>query len=241
MLPVRKLLSLPLLLLVPVLCAACAANAGDSPPNLAATSAAHDTVEQDVNSTPDPKDRMQFSGFSILPPPGEHWVEIPIRGEHGRWKIIVMFGKIVPQGDPTAGPHSVYAMAESNDVPAPFDLSTAEARQRFLRFVMETSVEANKVAAGRAHLLSQEAALDQSIGYECFRHDLVAEDVGVKGFEGRAFIMDMHMYTCLDPTHKQLVRLTYSQRTPRGQAAIDLTQEGEGFLKSLSFKAGLVT
>lgn len=225
-------------LLLSAFCAACTATGGLADAPLQTAPVIHDALVAGPATAPDPKDRIQFAGFSILPPQGEHWVEWPRLQAGDDWKIYAMFWKVVPQPGPAVGPHTVFAQVKAMEIPIEMgrQLTTEKSRQDFLQFVMNASVEADKAqSTGRLRLLSIAASPDQSIGYDCFKYDAVAEDRGIAGFEGKAFTMDFHAYTCLDPALKVIVQLLYSQRVPPGRVPIDLKAEGDSFLKGLSF------
>jgi hypothetical protein len=222
--------------------AGCATRDDITLPSLQLASGSHADAQSGLTGVPDPKDRLQFPGFSVLPPQGEQWVEAPHLGGAGQWQTRIMFWKVVPQPHPESGPHTVFATVRTMEIPPQLrqQLNTAGGRQDFLRFAMNMTVETDKVdATGRRRLVLQKADLDQTIGYDCFKYDVIEEDRGIPGFEGKAFTMDVHAYTCLDPALQLIVQTAYSQRVPPGEAPIDLGREGEEFLKSLAFAVSL--
>ncbi len=209
-------------------------------PSLQAAAATHANAEGGLAGDPDPNARIEFSGFSVLPPQGAHWVETMHAPSTGTWQTGIIFWKITPQTRPESVLHTVFALVRSTPVPAAVrqQLRTPEDRQAFMRQVMNTTMEKDRLAmTGRHRPVFQKAYLDRSLGYDCFKYDLVDEDRGVAGFEDQAFTVDLHAYTCLDPALSLVVQTMYSQRTPPGERPIDLGREGEDFLMSLLFSS----
>jgi hypothetical protein len=188
---------------------------------------------------PDPYERTKLPGFSVSAPRGENWIEGPRLPEpdpndhqvHAR----LHFVKVLPQIS-EFGPHTIFAKVDTVFL-SDWDrrLAAPNARE-FMRFRMKYVMASSKVSESpRQHIISQAAELDQSIGYVCYKYDLVAEDREVKGFPNVVFVVDFHAYECIDPLFKMIVTLYYSQRVHSEAQRADIKREGENFLKSLKF------
>ena len=229
-------------LLIAALLGACAPREDDAMVSTQTVLALHNSHEFAPAGNPNPAARIQIDGFSILPPQGEHWIEEPYppAGEGG-WNTRTLFIKIIAQEQPQLGPHSVIAVVQTFDLRADArqKLADKDSRRRFLAAMSEALVKSTKARAevepNKYRLISAKADPDYTLGYDCLRFDLTGELLAVPHFEGRTFVLDVHTYRCIDPTHAMIVELSYSQRTPRGINPIDVTSEGEPFLKSLRF------
>lgn len=215
---------------------ACNPNGGVNAESLATK---HDNAEFKFAGNPDPNERIELPGFSVSTPRGENWIEgprlpDPDPNDHGM-QARLHFVKVLPQY-PEFGPHTVFAQVGTVFL-SEWDRRLASAGVReFMRFRMKYAMASDKVSVTpRQHLMSQQAKLDQSIGYTCYKYDAVLEDRGVKGFPNVAFVIDFHSYECIDPSLRMIVSLYYSQRVHPEAKPADLRREGEQFLKSLKF------
>ncbi len=190
-------------------------------------------------NNPEPQERITFlSGFSFVAPQGENWIEGPRKPEPdpSNYGLVhrLAFVKILPQ-DEERGPHTVIAnvytmrMSRQNMTIDP---------KEFLRFRMRTAMASDKVAKTPTVSISKKAELDETLGYQCFRYDTVLENRGVSGFRGVPFNVDNHVMECIAPSREFLVRMQYGQMTPPDVEPVNITQEGEDFLKSLQFNSG---
>lgn len=189
-------------------------------------------------NNPKPQERITFlSGFSFVPPQGENWIQGPRKPEPdpSNYGLIhrLAFAKLLPQ-DEERGPHTVLSniftmrITRQNMTVDP---------QEFMRFRMRNTLAADKVVRNST-VVSQKAELDDTLGYRCFRYDAVFENLGVVGFRGVPFKVDHHLMECIAPSHEFIVRMQYGQMTPPDVKPIDITREGEEFLKSLQFNSG---
>jgi hypothetical protein len=190
-------------------------------------------------NNPGPEERITFlSGFSLLAPQGENWIEGPRKPEPdpSNYGLVhrLVFTKLLPQ-DEERGPHTVLAnvftmrIARQNKETNP---------QEFMRYRMRLVMGGDKVVKN-SKVVSQKAELDETLGYHCFRYDAVFENYGVVGFRSVPFKVDYHVMECIAPSREFVVRMQYGQMTPPNVEPIDITREGEGFLKSLQFATGL--
>jgi len=189
---------------------------------------------------PDPKDRMQFPGFSVAPPQGAGWAETSAETVEDPWKTWVTFWKMLPEPRPELGPHTALAAARTLPLTPGIrsQLTSENARQGFMAAMMSRTLVSDQAAATTVeglHVVYQKAFLDHALGYDCFSYDVGMEGEGALQDRDFSFVMDVHSYTCLDPALGQLVETLYSQLVPKGDVPFDLKQEGEDFLRSISF------
>ena len=199
----------------------------------------HDRMTFQKSRNPQANERIELPGFSVAPPQGEDWIEGPRFPEpdpdNFGPQIRLAFIKVVRQA-PEYGPHSVFARVVTTFLSEPDQRIAAANVRDFIGFRMRLTMARDKVsAAPRYGLRSQKAELDQSIGYVCWRYDLILEDRGVEKFPDAAFVIDFHSYECIDRSFKLLVTLLYSQRVHQDAKPVDISSEGNKFLKSLKF------
>lgn len=190
-------------------------------------------------NNPGPEERITFlSGFSFLAPQGENWIEGPRKPEPdpSNYGLVhrLVFAKLLPQ-DEERGPHTVLANIFTMRLSLQ---SKASDPQEFMRYRMRLVMGADKVVKN-SKVVSQKAELDETLGYQCFRYDAVFENYGVVGFRGVPFKVDNHLMECIAPSREFLVRMQYGQMTSPNTEPVDITREGEAFLKSLQFTTGL--
>jgi hypothetical protein len=178
-----------------------------------------------------------YPGFSFAPPQGENWIEGPRQPEPdaSNYGLVhrMVFTKLVPQ-DEQRGPHSILAnvhtmrVARQNQAVEPKEL---------MNYRMRLTMAGDKVAKNMK-IVSQRGQLTDISGYQCFRYDLTMENYGVLGFRGIPFKIDNHLIECIAPSRELVVRMQYGQMVPPNVEPIDITREGEEFLKSLQFTLG---
>lgn len=104
--------------------------------------------------------------------------------------------------------------------------------------MMEKEVATVRLSkGGQFQAKSVEAKLDDTLGV-CFRIDVISEDRGAPGTMNSPALIDVRGYECLAPSSRFYIRAFYSQRTPANAEPVDLSSEGEAFLKSLEFSPG---
>ncbi len=216
---------------------ACAHNGGARAYELWQTEHANTALQFVGNTNSD--GRIELPGFSVSPPRGEYWIEGPRLPEpdpndHGVQSRL-HFVRVLPQNS-QFGPHTAFAHLSTAFL-SEWDRRLASANVRdFMRFRMKYMMASDKASAGpEKKIISQHAQLDHSIGYTCFKYDVVLEDRGVKGFPDVPFVSDFHFYECIDPSLKLIVGLYYGQSVHLEAKPVDVRQEGEKFLKSLKF------
>lgn len=187
-------------------------------------------------------ERIVLPGFSVSPPGGENWIERrlpePDPNDYGLQKRL-QFVKALPQ-NPEYGPHTAFAEVNTIFLPRQNKRLAAANLREFMRFRMKYAMARDKVSLGSGQrLISQQAGLDNSIGYTCFKYNAVLEDRGVKGFPDTAFTIDYYAYECIDPAMKMIVSLSCFQAAHSEARLNYITQECEKFLKSIKFTARL--
>ncbi len=242
--PSRAGASLAVLLVAGALAACAQSDEGTAASSDKVIAALHDSHSFELAGNPNPGARIDLGGFSILPPQGEHWIEEPfppasIAGSG--WALRILFSKVLPQPQPEQGMQTAIAAVETQALPPQLRtlLQDQQNRQKYLRTLANALMEQAKVDAEsqpqKQRVISQKAEPDYAVGYDCVRWDYNGEVLAVPHFEGKPFLIQTHLYQCLDPSHSMFVRLGYSQRTPRTLQPVDITSEGEGFFKSLRF------
>lgn len=200
--------------------------------------AQYETMSFKFANNPEPENRITFlSGFTFVPPQGENWIEGPRLPEPdpNNYGLVNRLGfvKLLPQ-DQERGPHTV--LASVSTIRETRQNKTIDP-QEFMRFRLRSTMAADKVATN-LKAVSQKGELDETLGYQCFRYNVVFENYGVIGFRGMPFKIDNHVMECAAPSREFVVRLIYGQMVPPGVQPIDIAREGEDFFKSLQFTSG---
>ena len=173
----------------------------------------------------DPTQRLEFQGFSILPPQGENWFVAPpeLRRQQGS-DLIVSFLKML---SPPSVTHTIAAVVRGGRVRLS-GRSSAEVLQKFAQGYSEPTE--------RHRPVSVKTSLDNTLGADCVRYDGTVEDRGAPVHPGSVYILEFHGFICFHPhLQGQVIHLEYSQRRLQGEQPLSLEAEGEPFLKSLVF------
>ena len=170
--------------------------------------------------------RLDFHGFSILPPQGKDWyvVEKDPRAVAFRKKLMER-----PR-QPEDLNHTFAALAGAVDLKQPtFDSPTE------LREFVERSLQGE----GRFSLIESRVVLDGSLGFDCMRYDAIQEERGNPRAAGFVLVITMHGLFCPHPYAPGLiVHVHYSERRVQGDRALfdeALRREVEPFLRSVVF------
>jgi hypothetical protein len=186
----------------------------------------------------DSKARIQFADFSILPPAGEHWIEVPtslVRLPNPDAKVMAVFRKVLL---PTKPHQVVFAMVTAVPIPAADQsrFTTETQRKGYLRYNMKVAAEI--LNASGLQLLTQKLEPDYRTGYDCYRWDFSNRIPHSQAQPGPEIIQSSHSLYCADPSFTQVVSLVYGQAFAEGVVPLDISAEGEGFLLSIVFGAG---
>jgi hypothetical protein len=225
------------------LVAGCSGPEGGTPETAAMGAAAlHETLTFKFAANPGKgqRERIDLAGISIVPPQGDNWIEGPHHPEPNTdyfgLQPLVTFVKVVPQK--SADSHSVLARVLIAYLPWNERPTAANDQKDYIRYMMEKELATARVSkAGRFPVKTVEAKLDDTLGV-CFRIDMISEDRGAPGTANLPAIIDTHGYQCLAPSSRFYIFAFYTQRTPANSDPVDLTNEGEAFLKSLEFSPG---
>lgn len=201
---------------------------------LAAIVAVSCTVGPTLTPIIDPMQRLQFRGFSILPPRGDNWFmdASPVNPGDPNWTWDVVFVKYlkVPATRP-AELKSVVASVRTRSLGDVKFESRTELLQQLARELLEVF---QRVPQSR--LLKSKASLEKCLGWDCVRYEAIQEDYSSRLFPGSVFILNVLGFLYLHPdSTAHIVALEYSQRYLKGEMPARLEAEVEPFLKSLAF------
>jgi hypothetical protein len=145
-------------------------------------------------------------------PQGQDWYELGTSGG------ATAFGKKLESKD-----HTFIASAQISKFTLKFS-----SPEEFLEFVKKSRI--GDTDPDRFKIIRYEENIDKTHSEFCTKFILKAEDNG-KG------ILESHGYTCLHPSHPELVvTLEYSERTKSEQVSQLVRNEGERFISSLELK-----
>lgn len=180
----------------------------------------------------DPTRRLEFQGFSILPPSGKNW-QIMDRGKiEGGGGVNVMWSKVLVHS-PTRT-HRILASVSTSNVPLKTGREVLQHLERQARGPLEKDrgalVEMRKLLPTTVFKVS----LDNSLGSECLRQDITIPEQDVPG--GPILVQTMYALSCPHPDKPgYVIELGYSQRFFQGAHPVPWDAEAEPFFKSLMF------
>ena len=173
----------------------------------------------------DPTERLEFEGFSILPPQGDNWFVVPSAPIIFPDVLVQFFKKSTPQ----SGPRQPLATLSLGAGPGP-EGSTAE---RLYKLGVEYS---NQPDTSRFRRISFNISPDRTLALDCMRFDWTAEARNNPRYPGSIFIMDQHGFVCLHPDlPHHSIEISYGQRRLQEELPLSLEAEGEPFVKSLLY------
>jgi hypothetical protein len=170
----------------------------------------------------DSETRLEFDGFSVLPPTGRNWQWVGRAGAETKDLGQTVFVK--RDGERTyvsvAGPHPVTA-----------DISDSEKLRNYV-----SNQDTVREIESRQQNVNSRLDVVEEFGVTCVRFDMDAEDHGVPGRSGVVFKLDAHGYYCRKPDSEgELTYLAYTRRAPQGQTYLAGAEEGERFLGSFLY------
>lgn len=162
---------------------------------------------------------LLYNGFSATAPVGAGWVLTPAHppltmgmGKRGASETNTLAMGITVGSLPQLPPGELFGMVE-------------KAKEEEMR-------------TGRFQPRSYKASRQRYREADCHRYDAEVEDHGVPKFKDKVFILEMHGLTCLHPeVPTAFVDIQYSQRRLATEEPVDITAEGEEFIRSLQFTA----
>ena len=173
------------------------------------------------NPTPvtDPTGRLEFQGFSVLPPSGKDWFVVEPKSFPDPSAETVQFAKVVGRM------HSLYGMA----------MLVAPAATQTLDNLRSLVLEEAK-RDPRFKPLKTETSLDKCFGYDCVRFDLLLEEHAPADFPGIVLMITRRGFAVPHPgAPGSYIWVEYSERFQPGTKQYPLDAELEPFLKSVQF------
>jgi len=184
-----------------------------------------------------PEQRIQFEGFSFLPPSGENWemttdpIEVNKNFKNwgrGTWKMKAFKKSIV---GPTQKPDEAEILTASINkfefaiMKFDHDEDLMEVSQGFIKTLDKKGLK----------LLESSASHEKLKGMNCVRKKGKAEGGRkLSNSEASAFIHYFQGYVCVHPRHSNhLIELGASQEVLKGQTPTDVQYEFDQFLNSL--------
>ena len=173
----------------------------------------------------DPAKRIEFNGFSILPPRGEGWFRL----------------EPPPQVEPNliAKVYFIKRLTEEATSPSELHRLTAVVRTLNLGDVrIENPIDLLKGMAGG---FSGKSFLDKCFGGDCVRYQSTSKDLSNPQFPGYAFVISKQGFVVFHPESPTLaINVEYRQYYGRGVQRLSeevLEREVEPFQESLEFTA----
>ncbi len=178
----------------------------------------------DLKPVERPDQRLQFRGFSVLPPQGRGWATTADAPQDEVWQTVVAFVREAPGQQPGGAIWASVAVANLD--------GAFQSPEQLMRSII--GKRQAELQGGRFRLLQFRSSPGPGAG--CQRYDAEVEDRGVPEFSNTVFVLSLHHAICLHPQAPTLaVNLSYSERRPQSQAPSPLGPEGEPFLGSLQF------
>lgn len=185
-------------------------------------------------SISDSTQRLEFQGFSILPPRGENWfvVEASSQPDPNLTYAVVFSKRLRERVTRPAELHTITASVSTSSLG---DV-TFESRTELLQYLAREREKGWRRPTQRHTPLEVKVSLEKCLGWDCVRIDYTAEDYGVPHFPGLVFILTGYDFIFLHPdTPTFVIYVNYGQRYLRGQQPLPLEAEVKSFLKSLAF------
>ena len=177
--------------------------------------------------------RIEFEGFSILPPSGENWFaaspEVLRVMEKPVGEIVKLIASFIKMPPPSKT-HTIAAEVQVAQLPP---LPPSANRIEILQQIKQSGLRSDD----RHRVVASKISEDRALGSDCVRYSATSEDRGVPGYPGSIFIFDLHGFACLHPDRPSyFIQIEYSERRlPRENPLSSLEAEREAFLKSLVF------
>ena len=175
----------------------------------------------------EPDQRLQFNGFSVLPPEGERWHRVGRKGQDTTRFSQTVFVK-----------KSSWTLPSRNTYLAKAAVLDAGERQFTTTQGLLSHVQTMGLfqEGPRQQNMQAEFTIDDTLAPLCVRFDLNAEDSRVGGYPGPVYLLDAHGLFCVHPdAPDMLVMIDHSRRTKQGDTPVAAQAEGERFLSSLRF------
>lgn len=174
--------------------------------------------------------RLEFHGFSILPPTGQNWFIVSPPAQPPNYTLNVFFTKNLREKvTRPADVHRVSAVVRT------YSLGNVKFESR-IELLQYLASNLEKVLAIAPNL---KASLDKCLGWDCVKYEFRYEDRSSPAFPGFVFIITGHGFVFLHTDSSTfIINLEYRQYYLRGQDPLPwetLQKELEPFLRSLAF------
>jgi hypothetical protein len=176
--------------------------------------------------------RVMLRGFSVLPPRGSDWFEVPAMSAElhrvaGTYGVAFVKGfRSQPPATPAEAQAVVAMVIATTVAPAPPDALLDEAISR----------RRAGVGHGRFGPGALDAVAERWAGAACRRYEFSLEDHGHPRFPEAVYVLSGRGRLCTHPHDTGLVvDAHFSQRTLRGLAPAPVSAEVQPFLDSLAF------
>ena len=169
----------------------------------------------------DPDERIQFNGFSLLPPKGTGWKWIGRKGQDKSAFFNTTFSKA--DGDRTYFAMAALLDTEGKESSPDELLSEVKNYEMFKEGPRQTNIKST-------------FKIVHTLGHPCVRYDFTAEDHNVPYNPNTIYKLDGHGFFCTHPKANGVVTIiTYSRRSPKNASYVGAAEEGERFLESVQF------
>lgn len=167
-------------------------------------------------------ERAVFTGFSVTPPPGDDWRMAGQVGGTGVSAPKAAYG--TGFGDHSTALALVYAVA-------------MPARVKDSQEALKQAVTSAQRSGPRTSVRSSTSAFVTHEGASCISAQAIADDTGVRGYEGQVHTLTKWNMFCLHPQYPSfLVDMDYSERVEPGAQSPIAQATRDGFLNSLKFE-----
>ena len=181
-----------------------------------------------------PNERLQFEGFSILPPNGQNWFISKGGPPDKRWTVLVGFAKKLR--DKPVNPAQAemnFALVKTRSLAH----LPATKPDEILRYLAQELENENKLGPepGISNFYAV-TYIEKYQGHDCVRYQIYYEVDNWRPFPGYVFVMETKGYLFTHPdSPTTVIGLEYDQRYLKGEKPYPLEPEVEPFLESLEF------
>lgn len=179
----------------------------------------------------DPTQRLQFQGFSILPPRGENWeMDTSPQIYQGWTQTVIFYKRLSERIERPEDAHTIFASVRTRS------LGTVRFENRTELFQYLARTWGKGKIDPRHRLLDSKVILDRCMGFDCVRYGFKAEDRGVPQFPGSVFVTDIHGFLFYHPElPSYLIDVAHSRRYLQGGQPFPVETELQPFIMSLVF------
>jgi hypothetical protein len=180
-------------------------------------------AQQSLRPVADASKRLEFSGFSVLPPQGDHWFVL------GESRVSVTFGKVDPAKRVSGPAHSFLVVVDTAEI------AKSDTTEDFQKVVDEFFLT---LTDDRHRLLASKVNPTKTYGTDCVDYDASQEERDNPRALGAVFLITAHGFFCRHPfSPDRIVHVYYSERYVQGQDSFldeALRRETNEFLQNVS-------